>query len=495
MKKKYGIAILSVLIIVVSTILLINKPSYAELIETPDNCPETVKISTEKENLSFIKTDYTTISLPKDINVKDSNGNNLDKEAIQLIRNKNIKELENKDLFSQENGTLNFLMYMIPRFSKDEEENRYYTQIALWWLIDKVEGVEDNYNYDLSTGEPLPIETSENEKYDENGNYKYLNQLSALEKKAIKESPNGKKIVEYMKTIDQLLDGGQSLSNSPEEGGEQLGDLNPITKEDITYHVTNDYIETNLITPTAKEQYSLYFKEYEVKVSSPMIVVDENGKEKTTFNSLEGFKLRIPISEINNQEINFKAQIIGKMALDQWEIYSDKKLEEENLISTKAAVSTSDLNEAVLINCGRMMTEQIFHPLEIDYKIEVGTLNIKVIDAESKEELSDAEVVIYDKSGNIVYRYKTTGDTLNITLPVGEYTVKQIITPPNYQARVVEQKVTITENGETNAVLENIQLVEVPDTLATATTITILGVIVTLLGTAIIITMVTKKRA
>ena len=226
-----------------------------------------------------------------------------------------------------------------------------------------------------------------------------------------------------------------------------------------------------------------------------MIVVDENGKEKTTFNSLEGFKLRIPISEINNQEINFKAQIIGKMALDQWEIYSDKKLEEENLISTKAAVSTSDLNEAVLINCGRMMTEQIFHPLEIDYKIEVGTLNIKVIDAESKEELSDAEVVIYDKSGNIVYRYKTTGSTLNITLPVGEYTVKQIITPPNYQARVIEQKVTITENGETNAVLENIQLVEVPDTLATATTITILGVIVTLLGTAIIITMVTKKRA
>ena len=210
MKKKYGIAILSVLIIVVSTILLINKPSYAELIETPDNCPETVKISTEKENLSFIKTDYTTISLPKDINVKDSNGNNLDKEAIQLIRNKNIQELENKDLFSQENGTLNFLMYMIPRFSKDEEENRYYTQIALWWLIDKVEGVEDNYNYDLSTGEPLPIETSENEKYDENGNYKYLNQLSALEKKAIKESLNGKKIVEYMKTIDQLLDGGQS---------------------------------------------------------------------------------------------------------------------------------------------------------------------------------------------------------------------------------------------------------------------------------------------
>ena len=84
--------------------------------------------------------------------------------------------------------------------------------------------------------------------------------------------------------------------------------------------------------------------------------------------------------------------------------------------------------------------------------------------------------------------------TLNITLPVGEYTVKQIITPPNYQARVVEQKVTITENGETDAVLENIQLVEVPDTLKKTTTITILGIIVTLLGVAVIITIITKRK-
>ena len=167
------------------------------------------------------------------------------------------------------------------------------------------------------------------------------------------------------------------------------------------------------------------------------------------------------------------------------------KLESENQSQTRGIIPT----EEIIINCGEINLGQLFKTQEINYKIEVGTLNIKVIDAESKEELSDAEVVIYDKSGNIVYRYKTTGSTLNITLPVGEYTVKQIITPPNYQARVVEQKVTITENGETNALLENIQLVEVPDTLATATTITILGVIVTLLGTAIIITMVTKKRA
>ena len=487
MKKKYGIAILSVLIIVASSILLINKPSYAELIETPDNCPETIRIVTEKENLSLIKTDYTTISLPKDINVKDSNENYLDKYAIQLIRNKNIQEIENMDL-AQEEGGLGEIINLIPNFSKNKEENRYYTQIAFWWLIDKLMGLEDEYNYDFETKSQLPIESNENEKYDAEGNYKFANQVSALEKKTIKESPNGEKIEKFINFIDQTMASGQSLSDI--EDNDQLGNLNPINTEEITYHVTNDYIETNLITPTAQDVYYIVFKEYEVKVSSPIIVVDENGNEKTKFNSLEGFKLRIPISEIKDGKINFKAEIIGKMRFDQWGMYSaDRILESAPLtLETRQAVTPN----AVLINCGTWMSEQFFHPLELNYDIAVGNLNIKVIDAESKEDLSNAEVVIYDKSGNIVYRYKTTGSTLNITLPVGEYTVKQIITPPNYQARVVEQKVTVTENRETDAVLENVQLIEVPDTNKTAGILPIIGLII-LIGGMLTITIMLKK--
>ena len=257
--------------------------------------------------------------------------------------------------------------------------------------------------------------------------------------------------------------------------------LEEINIKDITYYATNDYIETNLITPDCSKDYTYLFTDYEVKTTSPVTVVDENGKEKTSFQKGEGFKLRIPISEIKNNEINFQAEVIGKSIFDIWGDYSQKR--DTRLTTT-----------LYLINCGKSKIIDAFEPININYKIEVGTLNIKVIDAESKEELKDAEVVIYDKSGNIVYRYKTTGSTLNITLPVGEYTVKQIITPPNYQARVVEQKVTITENGETDAVLENIQLVEVPDTLKKTTTITILGIIVTLLGVAVIITIITKRK-
>ena len=491
MKKEHTIVVCSILIIVVAIVLLINKSSYAVIIPMPDLCPEQIKVNISKENLSLIKTSYTTISLPKSINVKNSEESYLDKDTIQLMRNKNIYQLDEKDLFSQGFSGSSSVASILPKFSKNKEENRYYTQLALWWLIDKTSGYEDEYNYTLGSEEPLPIETNENEKYDEDGNYKYMNQLSALEKKAIKESPNGKKITKFIENVEQLMNSGQSSSTIIEnDDSEQMGQLNPIDPAEISYHVTNDYIETELITPTAKDPYSLMFREYEVNVSSPITVVNENGKEKTTFDSLEGFRLRIPVSEIKENKINFKAEIIGKIRVDQWGMYTEKSIS-VNLDETRQI----EWPNAVLMNCGRWETYEAFYPLELNYDVAVGNLNIKVIDAESKEELKDAEIVIYDATRREVYRYHTTGSELNITLPIGNYTVKQIVSPPNYQARVVEQKIEITENGNTTATLENIQLISVPDTLKTATNITILGVIVTLIGLAtIIITYSTKRK-
>ena len=490
MKKEYTITIFSVLIIIVAAALLINKSSYAGVVIRPNICPEQIKVNVSKENLSLIKTNYTTISLPKSINVKNSEESYLDKDTIQLMRNKNIYQLDEKDLFSQGFSGSSDFASILPKFSKNKEENRYYSQIAFWWVIDKISGYEDEYNYTLGSEEPLPIETNENEKYDEDGNYKYMNQLSALEKKAIKESPNGKKITKFIENVEQLMNSGQSSSTIIEnDDSEQMGQLNPIDPAEISYHVTNDYIETELITPTAADPYSLMFREYEVNVSSPITVVDENGKEKTTFDSLEGFRLRIPVSEIKENKINFKAEIIGKMKLDQWGGYSE--VYDPITMTKRQAVNPN----GILMNCGTYTSYQVFYPLELNYDVAVGNLNIKVIDAESKEELKYAEIVIYDATRREVYRYQTTGSELNITLPIGNYTVKQIVTPPNYQARITEQKIEITENSNTIATLENIQLISVPDTMKKATIVTIIGVIIVAIGVAIIIiTFPTKKK-
>ena len=57
----------------------------------------------------------------------------------------------------------------------------------------------------------------------------------------------------------------------------------------------------------------------------------------------------------------------------------------------------------------------------------------------------------------------TTNSEINVTLPVGNYTVKQTVTPENYQPVVIQKRVSVTGNETTEAVLENIQLIEVPD--------------------------------
>ena len=431
MKKKYGIIAVSILMIVASTILLVNKSSYAAGAPDTNYCPEEVIVTKSEDTIELVE----GIPLPKSLEVKTPSGDILDNTALILPRNDDVY------------GRLGEKGYEglteIPTFNNNKEENRYYQQLFLWWMKD-IDSQWDIY-------------------------------LTKKEKEQIKNSSNGKVVAEKIEEFENFLTWYDSQMEEPKLT------LEEINIKDITYYATNDYIETNLITPDCSKDYTYLFTDYEVKTTSPVTVVDENGKEKTSFQKGEGFKLRIPISEIKNNEINFQAEVIGKSIFDIWGDYSQKR--DTRLTTT-----------LYLINCGKSKIIDAFEPININYKIEVGTLNIKVIDAESKEELKDAEVVIYDKSGNIVYRYKTTGSTLNITLPVGEYTVKQIITPPNYQARVVEQKVTITENGETDAVLENIQLVEVPDTLKKTTTITILGIIVTLLGVAVIITIITKRK-
>ena len=51
----------------------------------------------------------------------------------------------------------------------------------------------------------------------------------------------------------------------------QQVELDPMTQEDISYQVTNDYIETNLITPRVTGKvYANEFKSYQVNISSPM---------------------------------------------------------------------------------------------------------------------------------------------------------------------------------------------------------------------------------
>ena len=441
MKKKHGILILSAFFIIIATILLINKPSYAADEPGTNYCPEEIFVKASTETLSLVP----NITLPKNLNITNTSGTSLENTAITYSRDTTLAD--SKYVKNYE-GVLD----IIPTFTSNPTENRYYQQLFVWW-IDDIRN-EDDYN------------------------------LTKEEKEAIKASENGKKLVEKIEEYQKYEDWTYS-----EDSYSTPLTLDEIDTSKITYTVTNDYIETSLITPDCTKDYSYMFTNYQVEVPSQVIVVDKNGKEQKEFVRGEGFKLRIPISSIKNNQASFQATIIGKAVFDIWGSYYLEG-EEPTPVSTensRMAVSSPP----ILVNCGKQEELEGFEELSFNYTEEVGNLEIQVIDAETRKNLTAAEIVIYDQAGNIVYRYKTTESKINVTLPVGTYTIKQIVTPPNYQARETTITLDVTKDQKAVAVLENVQLISVPDTLKTTTTITITGIIIILLGTIIII--YTKK--
>ena len=289
---------------------------------------------------------------------------------------------------------------VIPKFSDNSEENSYYIQLMIEWLE---------------------------------------NSLTEEEIELIKSSPNGKKIIDKLEEYINYM----NSDHNPV--------LNDINTENITYTVTDNYIETSLIIPDCAKDYSYMFTDYQVNVQLPITVVDKEGNNTTEFQRGEGFKLRIPISEINDGNMNISAGIIGKSTFDIWGSYSMNPYVKGTAINSLA------------INCNQSEGILWTNAVNLNYMIQLGNLTINVIDTETKEKLSNATISIFDRLGNMVYQTTTTNNEINVTLPVGEYTVKQTVTPENYQPVTIEKKVAVTENQESEAVLENIKLVEVPD--------------------------------
>ena len=382
--KKKRIVLLSIFIMVISITLTATKSVSA--LTTTNYCPTEVIIE-QAGKLEYIP----GIKLPKYI-VKSLEGTVLNNSVVIVGESAVIEDGQYSKGYEMQDA--------IPKFSDNIEENSYYSRLFLKWS---------------------------------------MNKLTEVEKELIKNSPNGKKIIDKLEEYINFRNSDHNLV------------LNDINTENITYTVTDNYIETSLIIPDCAKDYSYMFTDYQVNVPSPITVVDKDGNNTTEFQRGEGFKLRIPISEINDGNMNISAEIIGKSTFDIWGSYSMNPYVKGTAINSLA------------INCNQSEGILWTNAVNLNYTLQTGNLNINVIDTETKEKLSNATISIFDRLGNLVYQTTTTNNEINVTLPVGDYTVKQTVTPENYQPVTIEKKVAVTENQESEAVLENIKLVEVPD--------------------------------
>ena len=414
-----------------------------------------LQVTFENKEDAFIRGNGNKITMPSSI-YHDRNNNRIYAGNLRYLYYYKYYENQHtvyydsdcEDTYIFKNSEKNSILmgYLIDTvdFSSFKGKNKYYKQILILWAMDRLAGFDDDMNYIYRNGNvsEAPVDSIYEDKYINNGfktEWKYVNNLSAGDKKLLKTSFVGEKMLQYLHTWDEYV--SWYLNDASVE-------LDAINLDDISYHVTNDYVETGLIIPTSTGKiYSDKFSGYTVNVQSPMAVVDKNGKEKNEFKSGEGFRVRVPISKIIGNSLDYSINISANFSFPAVTIYNSRgvacryEFPSQQVQALYQQLSTS----AYISTCNSI--ETLNDTLLFQFSQKIGTLNVKVIDSSTGNNLSRAEVTIYDLKGNEVYKYETTDKELNITLPVGEYIVKQTITPPNYEAQTIQMRVDVTEDG------------------------------------------------
>ena len=533
-KRKNLVIVIAIVLFLAAGLLVINKESYADLPSSYDLCPERITMITADKEEVYVESENNKVDLPYGrIYTKVLENSSFLSDyrlflATPYINDKYIGKNNGKahQEYGMNKASLNktyissvLLSYLIndTHFSDDENEDDHFKQLLVLWAMDRLANFSDDKNYIIPTRETsyqsmetefadleaqvmeLPKEESYQDKYniyrgwwyDDEDNYayeyrwKYLNALSAGDKELLKNSKYGDKMLSYLDTWEDYvawyLDG-------------QNVELDSITQNDISYYVTNDYVETKLITPKSTGKvYSDKFASYTVEVSSPMTVLDSNGNEKKEFKVGEGFKVRIPISEIKDKTINYSIKVKGNFDFKELLIYGLIRNPERYEMPSDSQVYLYQLLSTSAVNRNCSTTKTLKDDIELNFTQKVGDLNVKVIDKSTGNNLSKATVEIEDAKGNIVYRYETTEKDFNVTLPTGNYLVKQTVTPPNYEAITVQMRVSVEENGESSVVLENAPLVNVPDTNMTSY-MPLIGFITLIIGILILGIIIRTKK-
>ena len=258
------------------------------------------------------------------------------------------------------------------------------------------------------------------------------------------------------------------------EPGTTTPALNDIDTSTITYKMTDEYIETSPITVTSNAGNN--FVNYTVNTSNNNIeILNESGVSQTTFSPNERFKLRIPVSEVDDYKINFQVNISGNFSVHNAYFYVD-------------SVSPSEYQRALL---GQIIEDTTSDSVSLSYEIPTGKVIISKQNSETGEGVSGAVLSITDKSGKEVYRYETTGADVELTLPVGTYTITELTVPEGYSAEVTTKTFEITEGNITEVVITNTPNIEVPDTSSNSLLIYGIGSLIIIAG--IVLIVVAKK--
>lgn len=168
----------------------------------------------------------------------------------------------------------------IPAGDNANYVNYYITQVAIWYYLDEVNG------------------------YDADSEYRNF----TSEEKAVIDADQSF----YANKVRELVTGALSYQAPTDDTASK--DV-IIDTNSITYNMYNDYVETSLIRPISS---NTSFESYSVQLSgniNNVQIVDENGNPITgTIEASKGFKVRVPVSALQNNTFTLPLTIVGYFA-------------------------------------------------------------------------------------------------------------------------------------------------------------------------------------
>ena len=276
--------------------------------------------------------------------------------------------------------------YPTKSFTGEKLKDYYITQTALWWYLDDTTGSSN---------------------------------LSASFKK------NGSDKYNLRPYIKQLVSGAKTAK----EKGYAKTTMSASVSDNIM-SMTSD--GKNYVSEEVKVS-STNISEYKVSITSGpegTTVIDNNGKEKNTFSSNETFKVKVPVSKVDNMKETIKVKISATGKVYKAYEYQPEVHNQQNI--TPSIISPEAQNVET----------------SIDLTISTSKITIVKIDKATGNALAGAKLVLRDSEGKEITSWTSTtlGHVIK-NLPNGTYTVEEVEAPAGYELNKEVVTFTIGDNS------------------------------------------------
>lgn len=276
--------------------------------------------------------------------------------------------------------------YPTKSFTGEKLKDYYITQTALWWYLDDTTG---------SSNLSASFKTNGSDKYNLRP---YIKQLVSGAKTAKEKG--------YAKTTISASVSDNIMS--------MTSDGKNYVSEEIKVSSTN-------------------ISEYKVSITSGpegTTVIDNNGKEKNTFSSNETFKVKVPVSKVDNMKETIKVKISATGKVYKAYEYQPEVQNQQNI--TPSIISPEEQNVET----------------SIDLTISTSKITIVKIDKATGNALAGAKLVLKDSEGKEITSWTSTtlGHVIK-NLPNGTYTVEEVEAPAGYELNKEVVTFTIDDNS------------------------------------------------